>query len=210
MSDATKTSGLVPHPDEIKQALDVARKIEAEHMRALKADAARIPQLDADAAAMTTLRSRFNALAGRKSATDMTRHEIIGMLKDMADAVGTSVAIPIGESVSRQHDCEAFLIELAGMISDLDNGKTHPSLKFYPYGATASLTAKEAYERKVWVQTVKIVREFFGYETWKEAASHVADGPRRKKVRGKIVAIDPVKPHREKKMVRGKFIRSAA
>ncbi|UZF92076.1 hypothetical protein [Bosea sp. NBC_00550] len=176
MPDEDKIPGLVPPGAVIDAALALAKEIEAERLLRLEAEVARIPELEADAASMRDIRAGFEALSGGKCATDMTRPEIVAMLKGVAEAMSSAVAIPIGRNVAVEHPCVGFLVELAGIISDLQNGKTHPSLKLYSHGATASLTAKESYKRKVLVEAVLILKLGFNYKTWIEAANHLVAG----------------------------------
>jgi len=192
-------AGLLSPEEEIKQALAVAREVEAQHTRK-----------EADAVAMRNLRASLDALASGKKAIELTRPNVFALLQVLADGLRPATEVAIGvmpddvRLVVTDHPAIALLDNLVGALNDLDNGKTHETLKPSPYGAKASLTAEEIRERDALLQTVDIVQYRYKLKSRAAAEKKLALElkKRGKKYGGKPVTAQMLKSWRDRRDLR--------
>jgi hypothetical protein len=132
-----------------------------------------------DAKAMRELRAGLDQMMEQLDARVLKRENVLALLKTISEGVRPATDRPIGhvasgESLVRSHPAIEFLDELIDALSDLDRGKTDPSLRASSDAPNASLTTKERKWDDTLLEAVLIVQRAQGLKTRAEAEKFLA------------------------------------
>ena len=135
--------------------------------------------LDArDAQTMRDLRARLDALMGSQEARALTRKNALSLLRAISERLKPSTDLPIVSTdemlIIRSHPALELLDELIDAFSDLDKGKSDPSLKPSPHQANAFLTTKQRKSDQTLRDAVLIVQRGGGYKNRRDAERFLA------------------------------------
>jgi hypothetical protein len=132
-----------------------------------------------DTKVMRELRARLDGLMERPDARALNRENVLAVLRTISEGVGPAIDRPIrrlstGEMLVRSHPAIELLDELIDALSDLDKGKTDPSLRACSDGPNASLTTTERKWDDELLNAVLIVQRARGLKTRVEAETFLA------------------------------------
>ena len=157
-----------------------------------------------DARVMRELRTTLDRLTEQHDKRTLKRKHVLALLRTISEGLDPATQRPIGaldtgEMLVRSHPAIELLDEFVDAISDLDKGKTDPSLKASSHGPNASLTTKERKWLKVLLDTVLIVQRHKGYQTRSRAELFLAQKLTKagKKWRSKVITRGRLKQLRD-------------
>jgi hypothetical protein len=146
-----------------------------------------------DAKVMRDLRADLDALMDRPNARALSRENVLALLRTISESLDLTTqkllgATTEGEVVMTSHPAVALLDGFVDALSDLDRGKTDPSLRACSDGPNASLTTSERKWDDALLEAVLIVQRARGLKTRAEAENLLAGSLNRaeKKQRGKV------------------------
>jgi hypothetical protein len=130
-----------------------------------------------DAQAMRELRASLDQMMEQPDVRALKRENVLALLKTISEGVRPATDRPIGpvatgEMLVSTHPAIELLDELIDALSDLDRGKTDPSLRACSDGPNASLTTRERKWDDALLEAVSNVQHARGLKT-RTAAENV-------------------------------------
>ena len=132
-----------------------------------------------DAYAMNEVRAGLDKFAAGRDVVPLTRENLVTAIRVMSEAIKSVNQRVIdttstGQFVVVNHPVIEMIDQGIDALADLDRGKTHSALKAASHQPNRALTTAQRKRDETLLATVVIVRNKYGFRTFRQAATFLA------------------------------------